>query len=249
MKKIVLIICTTLIFTSCMKTKDCFTITVESNDITMGTVTGGGVYVDGSTAVLTAIPKSGYSFDHWEESWSKENPREIKVWKDATYTAVFKCNASVMVKDDFYGRTYEYECYDCDLDLNSNKLTFSTSMFSSRLYPMIELQYKWSGEICNGTFVGYSNIDFSSSNITLGNPYLWYYDSDYADNPVYIGNQAVGDIWCEDVALKIVSIDLDTKLASFIVDANCLDYHYEYYVGHRPHHLTITVTDVPLVFQ
>ena len=67
-----------------MKTKDYFTITVESNDITMGTVTGGGTYIDGSTAVLTAIPKSGYSFDHWEEGWSKENPREINVWKDAT---------------------------------------------------------------------------------------------------------------------------------------------------------------------
>lgn len=249
MKKIALMIFTVLIFTSCMKTKDYYTITVESNDKTMGTVTGGGTYIDGSTAVLTAVPNAGYSFGHWKEGNSKENPRKITVNRDATYTAVFKSNASVKVKDDFYVKTYEYECYDCYIDVSSNKLTFSTSLYSSRPYPMAELQYEWNGEICNGTFVGHSSIDFEFLNITLGNPFLWYYDSDYLNNPVYIGNQAVGDIWCENVTLKIASINLDTKLVSFIVDANCLDYHYEPYVGHSQHHLTITVTDVPLIIQ
>lgn len=251
MKKIALIISTALVFSSCMKTIDVYTITAESNDTTMGTVTGGGSYVEGSTATLEAIPNPGCRFERWNDGYNNtENPRRINVHKDASYMAVFKNNTSVKVKDDFYSQTYDYENYSCYFDVSSKKMIFSTSLFSTRPYPMIELQYKWDGEICNGTFVGHSNIDFSAPNITLGNPYLWFYNYNYSDNPVYIGNQSVGDIWCEDVTLKIVSINLDTKLVSFTVDANCLDYYPSGFSdAHNQHHLTITATDIPITVQ
>ena len=65
-----------------------YTITAIPNDVTMGSVTGGGSYASGTTATLTANPNSGYHFDHWQDG-NTSNPRTITVSSDATYTAYF----------------------------------------------------------------------------------------------------------------------------------------------------------------
>ena len=57
-------------------------------DPTMGTVTGAGPYGVGEEAVLTAIPNTGYQFDHWQDN-NTQNPRTITVTGNATYTAYF----------------------------------------------------------------------------------------------------------------------------------------------------------------
>ncbi len=45
-----------------------YTIDAESDNPDYGTVTGGGAYQEGAEAVLTAVPFTGYHFDHWEEN-------------------------------------------------------------------------------------------------------------------------------------------------------------------------------------
>ena len=99
---------------SCMKTMDVYTITVESNDSSLGTVSGGGSYVDGGTAVLTAKPNPGCNFVYWSKgSYSRveENPYERTVSGDETWTAFFERNSSVRVKHK-YGTSY-YKYYYC----------------------------------------------------------------------------------------------------------------------------------------
>jgi hypothetical protein len=65
-----------------------YTIRALSNDSTQGTVTGGGLYLENTTATLTAVPKEGYQFLQWQDE-NTDNPRSIVVTSDATFTAFF----------------------------------------------------------------------------------------------------------------------------------------------------------------
>ena len=65
-----------------------FTITVMSSNAAWGTVSGGGTYMAGETATLTATPNSGYSFSNWSDG-SAENPHRITVTQNDTYIATF----------------------------------------------------------------------------------------------------------------------------------------------------------------
>lgn len=66
-----------------------FTVTVSSNNTSMGSVSGGGTYEEGATATVTATPKSGYKFTKWSDG-SKKNPYSFTVTKDITLTAYFE---------------------------------------------------------------------------------------------------------------------------------------------------------------
>ncbi len=65
-----------------------YTITTTANPSNGGTVTGGGTYPAGSTALLTAVPNAGYEFSAWQDG-NTSNPRTITVNGNATYTANF----------------------------------------------------------------------------------------------------------------------------------------------------------------
>ena len=71
-----------------------FTITVESNDPTMGTVFGGGEFADGTTTSISATPYDGYRFVQWQDG-NTDNPRTITVTADATYTAYFESTQGI----------------------------------------------------------------------------------------------------------------------------------------------------------
>ena len=66
-----------------------YTITAESADESMGTVTGGGQYDYATTATLTAEPATGFRFVEWNDE-DTHNPRDVSVTGDATYTATFE---------------------------------------------------------------------------------------------------------------------------------------------------------------
>ena len=82
---IVAIVVGVFLLNSCQKE---FTITVVSNDASMGTVTGGGAYKKGTIIKLEAIAKSGYQFEKWTDG-KTSNPRTITVEENAIYTAIF----------------------------------------------------------------------------------------------------------------------------------------------------------------
>lgn len=66
-----------------------YTVSVSSNNTSMGTVSGGGQYEEGATATVTATPKSGNKFTKWSDG-SKKNPYSFTVTKDITLTAYFE---------------------------------------------------------------------------------------------------------------------------------------------------------------
>ena len=65
-----------------------YTLTVEADTTGWGTVTGGGTFYYGDTAVIEAIPNLGCEFLYWNDSIT-DNPRSIVVTQDSTFTAYF----------------------------------------------------------------------------------------------------------------------------------------------------------------
>ena len=69
--------------------EEVFTVTVESADPTMGSVSGGGQALNGGTVTISAIPREGFRFLTWNDG-NTENPRTVTVTADITYTAYFE---------------------------------------------------------------------------------------------------------------------------------------------------------------
>ena len=64
------------------------TLTSFSNDEAKGTVSGAGIYVEGTTATLTATPATGYKLLYWSDR-STTNPRTITMNKNEAISAYF----------------------------------------------------------------------------------------------------------------------------------------------------------------
>ncbi len=69
-----------------------FTITVAVNEAAAGAAYGEGTYDYGTKVKLYAIPNADYHFVKWSDGVT-DNPREVTVTADVTYTAVFEANS------------------------------------------------------------------------------------------------------------------------------------------------------------
>ena len=74
-------------------TQNQYIITVVADPSNAGTVGGGGAYYYGNYATLTATAYSGYQFQGWSDG-STENPHQVMVTDNATYTATFSVSGS-----------------------------------------------------------------------------------------------------------------------------------------------------------
>ena len=68
-----------------------YTLTVLSDNAEQGTAAGGGTADYNTTVEISATAKTGYHFVQWSDG-NTENPRNILVSQDATYTAQFAAN-------------------------------------------------------------------------------------------------------------------------------------------------------------
>ena len=66
-----------------------YTITVTVNDAAMGSATGGGSYLAGTSITLQATPTIGHRFVRWNDGNTSQT-RTVTVSENATYTAVFE---------------------------------------------------------------------------------------------------------------------------------------------------------------
>ncbi len=67
------------------------TLTLDVNDPTMGTVSGGGTYLDSSTVTISATANNGYHFTQWDDGDSNA-VRSILLTSDTSFTAYFEAN-------------------------------------------------------------------------------------------------------------------------------------------------------------
>ena len=66
-----------------------YTVTVSPNDSNLGTVTGSGLYPEGSVIQITAIPFSGCRFIGWNDG-NLDNPRDVEVTGNLAFIANFE---------------------------------------------------------------------------------------------------------------------------------------------------------------
>lgn len=65
-----------------------YNLTVQANPEGAGLVLGGGQYLFGDTVNLVAYGNTGYYFEQWEDGVT-DNPRQVVVESDSTFTAMF----------------------------------------------------------------------------------------------------------------------------------------------------------------
>ena len=110
-----------------------YTLTVNSNDATMGSVTGSGTYNAGATATLTATPNTGYRFVQWQDG-NTDNPRTVAVTANATYTATFASNAACVVNSYPYNLSFDsldatkFSCWNI-IDNDGDGYSWMTNSF------------------------------------------------------------------------------------------------------------------------
>ncbi|MDR1339682.1 MAG: hypothetical protein LBK58_06490 [Prevotellaceae bacterium] len=63
----------------------------------MGSVTGGDTYAIGATPKISATANAGHRFVQWHDV-NTDNPRDITVTQDASYTAIFEATAVITIK-------------------------------------------------------------------------------------------------------------------------------------------------------
>ena len=102
-----------------------YTVSVSSNNSSMGSANGSGSYTYLSTATLSATPVQGYHFVQWSDG-STVNPRMLMVVSDTTLTAQFAPNEyqlTVVANDSTMGVAHGSGFYD----YNTTVLIYATA--------------------------------------------------------------------------------------------------------------------------
>ena len=68
-----------------------YTLTVQPNNSTMGVTHGGGQYLAGTQATISAVANNGYHFVRWQDN-NTDAERTVTVNSNATYTAYFEAD-------------------------------------------------------------------------------------------------------------------------------------------------------------
>ena len=93
-------------------------LTVQSSNPSYGSVTGDGRYTAGATATISATANTGRRFISWDDG-NTQNPRDITVNRDATYTAVFANTPTTYWKDVVTSQPAGYTVNDSIITISS----------------------------------------------------------------------------------------------------------------------------------
>ncbi len=95
--------------------KPTYTVSVSSEDLNKGSVSGGGTFVEGNQCNLTATPTFDYVFSHWSDG-STSNPYSFEVTQDKDLIAYF---------------SYKWSSPNTDIDLPNIDDTIETDTTNS----------------------------------------------------------------------------------------------------------------------
>lgn len=110
------------------------TITVVSNNILLGDVTGSGVYPEGTTIEISATPASQAFFRGWDDG-NTDNPRSIVVTQDMTFTAIFEVipqtyyDITVVSHEPLFGRVTGSGTYPANTIATIEAIPYSGNYF------------------------------------------------------------------------------------------------------------------------
>ncbi len=110
-----------------------YTITVTANNPLLGTVTGGGIYPQGSIAEISATPYEGSVFTGWDDG-NTDNPRSIEVTQNMEFMAMFTktetYTITVRPENPLLGSTYGSGEYTLNQVINIGAIPTSGFYFT-----------------------------------------------------------------------------------------------------------------------
>ena len=200
-----------------------YTVSVVANNSSYGYVTGGGTYVAGSTATLTAYPYSGYQFSHWNDG-NTSNPRTVTVTGNATYTAYFTASGG--------GGS------------STTSVTFGSSTWSN-VYPNTQygIKYYTAYDVLAGYLFENTNYNYPYIYMQIGDPSVGTTSMPVGDDGYISGNYNVleyyentslmsvsngdtsyyGDWWGKSATVTFASLDFNAHTANLTVNATMFD--------------------------
>ena len=134
-----------------------------SNDLSMGYVSGYGRFDPGATVLFSATPKTGYSFNYWNDGDST-NPREITIVSDTTFTAFF---APLPDTGNITGNERISSIDEIELSISPNPADDLVTINSSLLISNIEL-YNIQGRLIFSKTSKSNSISISVSKLPSG---------------------------------------------------------------------------------
>ncbi len=108
-----------------------FTITVAVNDAAAGAAYGEGTYDYGTKVKLYAIPNADYHFVKWSDGVT-DNPREVTVTADVTYTAVFEANSPSTALEQINQQSPYLQIVPSGKEIKNQKLMINGQLFILR---------------------------------------------------------------------------------------------------------------------
>lgn len=153
-----------------------YTITVSSDDITMGSASGGGTYVEQTTATVTASSNSGYKFVGWYENGSL-------VSSSISYTFTVTGNRMLVATFEVNSAGYTEVSY-----IKAPSATSSTTS----VYFNTGINTKQSGSLkatmqfvplvnCGDVYFGHMGNGYNSQNDSKDHRLFWYSGELYCD--------------------------------------------------------------------
>ncbi len=152
--------------------QETYTLTLNSNNDSYGTVVGSGTYESGSDVDIKAIPAPGYHFDNWT-TISGNSPADataesttVTITKDTKLQANFKINAGSAVLN-FSGATIKVNSSTIPVTTGTATLNFaSTNVMTLNATKRAQVFIRW--EITDVTEgVDYKLIDSYSTDATI----------------------------------------------------------------------------------
>lgn len=217
----------TMMFTACSKENNgqdpdqpatpTYTITVESNDATMGTVMGGGVYAEGTTITISATPNEGYKFVKWQDGIT-EASRQVIVSKDETFTATFESAApadgiNVTFGSDQWSAGYAGIIYYTSFNL-MNIIGYQSQ---SSPYPSIDIF----ATVETGVHTDQIDANGQMSGTAFYN--VDYYAATTLYNPNNGDTLYFGDWWAKTATINTTNFDATAMKVTTVVNATMFD--------------------------
>lgn len=160
-----------------------YSLIVQSNNLSYGSVSGGGEYNTGDTVTIKATPKTGYSFVQWSDG-NTDNPRDI------------------IIGDSNIELTANFEINQYTITVQSNNTDYGTVYVGEEGKESYTVNYNTEISINATPKHGYSFVEWSDKNtkesriikVTGNKEYTgnfeqhWYYTTDINKQENYIKN-------------------------------------------------------------
>jgi uncharacterized repeat protein (TIGR02543 family) len=196
-----------------------YSVTVATNDATMGSTTGSGTYYVGDSVTVTCSPNTGYTFTGWYVNGTK-------VSSSTSYTFTITSNITITATFEEASGAYTEVSYIKTTNTSgTSSYYFDTGISTGPTVGTIELDMQFMPLTNNGdVFFGHMGDGYNTQNDDYDFRIFWYSGSVYCDvgsgrinTSTNAGfNQLKDWIWTVDYSARTYNVKVNGSSSSFM---------------------------------